>query len=197
MFNGWNSVVDNNLWKSIATQWIYEAVPDMLTVSFLYFGGVERPSGSPEGEPWRHLLDLWTQLDATEWLSFALQADAGLERTNFGTSWWATGALYGRVQPASWLYLAARGDVFREEAASSAGGTAARIFWPADWVGSGTFTADFRPHDNLSFRLEYRHDAASSDMFFEGRVEGDGAATPFVPNASSQNTITAGATGWF
>ena len=195
--NGWNSVVDNNFWKSIETQWIYEAVPDMLTVSLLYFGGVERAKESPEGEPWRHLFDLWAQIDATKWLSFALQSDAGFEVTRFGTSSWAANALYGRVQPVSFLYLAARGDVFYEHAASNDDGTAARIFWPGSLVGSGTFTADVRPHPNLSFRVEYRHDAANTDTFFEGRPQGDGVNTPYVPNSSSQDTLTAGATGWF
>ncbi len=194
--NGWNSVVDNNEWKSIENQWIYE-IPDRLTLSLLYFGGPERPRQAPEGQPWRHLFDVWARLDATEWLSFAAQGDVGFEKNAFGTSYWGAGAIYGRVQPIAWLYLAARGDRFWEHAAENAGGTASRMFWPADWVSSGTLTADVRPHPNLSFRVEYRHDSADSDMFFEGDVAGDGVTTPFVANASYQNTLTAGATGWF
>ena len=194
--NGWNSVVDNNDHKSIEAQVIYK-VPDRLTLSVLYFGGNERPKGAPEGEPWRNLFDVWAQLDATRWLSFAAQANAGFEQNTFGTSYWGTGALYARVQPASWLYLAARGDVFREHAASNADGTASRIFWPADTVGSATLTADLRPHSNVSFRLEYRHDQADGDMFFAGTVAGDGTTTPYVANARSQDTLTAGLTAWF
>src|SRR5262249_23697597 len=96
-----------------------------------------------------------------------------------------------------WLYVAARGDRFWEHAASNELGAASRIFWPADWVSSATFTADFRPHPNLSFRLEYRHDVASADIYFRGTVAGDGTRSPFAPNTNYQNTITAGATGWF
>lgn len=103
--NGWNSVTDSNDWKSITAQMIY-AIPDRVTVSFLYFGGPERPRGSPEGQPWRHLFDVWGQISATPWLSFAGQADAGFEQTTFGTSSWGAGALYARVQPVKWLYLA-------------------------------------------------------------------------------------------
>lgn len=199
--NGWNSVVDNNYWKSIETQWIFKPV-EILTVSVLYFGGPERARGAPEGvpgvEPWRHLFDAWTQIDATKWLSFALHGDTGFERNRFGTSWWAAGAAYARVQPLEWLYVAARGDVFGEEAAEDAlGNTASRIFFPAGLLGSGTLTVDFRPHSNLSIRVEYRHDEADTDMFFEGSVAGDGVTTPYEPNASRQDTLTFGATGWF
>jgi hypothetical protein len=198
--NGWNSVVDSNEWKSITAQLLYTA-PDRLTASLLYFGGPERAKDAPEGQAWRHLFDLWAQLTVTPWLSLAAHGNAGFERNRFGLSGWGAGALYARVQPLPWLYVAARGDVLWEHAASNEVGQAARIFWPVDGVGSGTLTADFRPPLpggplNLSFRVEYRHDQASGDMFFRGRVTGDGAGTPYVPNATSQDTLTAGVTGW-
>jgi hypothetical protein len=197
VFNGWNSVVDNNLWKSLGTQWIIKPL-DPLTLSLLYFTGVERPRFAPEGEPWRHLFDVWAQYDATDWLSLAVHGDFGVEPNEFGTSWWASGALYARVQPIEWLYLAARGDIFREEAADDgAGGVAARIFYPADLVGSATFTADFRPHSNLSFRVEYRHDHADTDMYFAGVVEGATPTAPFGEDATYQDTFTGGVVGWF
>lgn len=198
--NGWNSVVDGNLHKSVAAQLLYK-VPDKLTMSLLYFGGNERPQGAPEGEPWRHMLDFWVQLDATAWLSLAAQGNAGFERNRFGTSYWGTGAAYARVQPAKWLYLAARGDLFHERAAQSNAGSAGAIFWPVELHGSGTLTADLRPvfvpgGSNVSFRVEYRHDEAGGDMFFRGAVEGNGLSTPHVPNVSSQDTLTVGLTGW-
>lgn len=193
--NGWNSVADNNDGKSFSAQVSYK-VPDRFSGALLYFTGPERPTGAPEGDPWRHLFDLWAQLDATPWLSLAVNADAGFERNRFGTSYWGAGAAYARVQPVKWLYLSARGDSFWEHAASNKLGTASRIFWPADNVTSGTFTVDVRPHSNLSVRLEYRHDQADARMFFAGKVPGDGKETPYVPNARAQDTLTAGVTGW-
>ncbi len=194
LVNGWNSVVDNNTWKSIHTQWLYDT--GRWTVSALYFGGPERAKGAPEGQPWRHLVDVWADLDATKWLSLAIQGDAGFERNPFGGAWWAAAAGYVRVQPLSWLYLAGRGDFFREHAPANELGAASPIFWPAEWVSSGTFTADFRPHSHVSLRLEYRHDHAAADVYFKGEVQGDGDKTPFVPNARAQDTATAGVTGW-
>ncbi len=74
---------------------------------------------------------------------------------------------------------------------------AAPIFWPTPWVGSGTATVDYRPHERMSFQLEYRHDQADADMYFGGNVAGDGGAAPFVANRASQDTLTIGASTWF
>jgi hypothetical protein len=196
LVNGWNSVVDNNSGKSMMGTFNYK-IPDRLLFQVLYMGGPERSTGAPEGQPWRHLVDAFVQIDANTVLSFLAQADAGLERNNFGTSYWGAGAIYARVHPVSWLYLAARGDRFAEHRGAGSAGEASPIFFPASWVASGTFTVDGRPHDNVSVRLEYRHDQASSDIYFKGAVLGDGQKTPYVPNAQAQNTITAAAMAWF
>lgn len=194
--NGANSVVDNNAGKSMIGQYQYK-IPDKLTLSLLYMGGPERPAGAPEGQPWRHLIDGWAMGQLASWLEMGAQFDAGFERNRFGTSYFAAGAAYARFRPASWLYLALRGDRFEEHRAETAAGKASAMFHPARWVSSGTFTADFRPHSNVSLRVEYRHDHASDEIYFEGDVKGDGEKTPFVPNAKAQNTITAAAIAWF
>lgn len=195
-YNGWNSVVDGNDSPSVSAQLLYTR-PDTVTWSLLYFGGVERPTGAPEGAPWRHLADTHVTWSATSRLAFIAQANAGFERNRFGTSAWGAGAVSARVQVHPRVYLAARGDAFGEGVAESAEGAASPIFWPVSWVASGTATIDVRPHDRVSFRLEYRHDHAAGDMYFGGAVQGDGDRAPFVPNRSFQDTLTLGATSWF
>jgi Putative beta-barrel porin-2, OmpL-like. bbp2 len=196
VYNGWNSVVDNNKGKSVSAQFAYND-SERLLFSALYFGGPERSTGAPEGQPWRHLLDGWASVRVIERLWLAANGDTGFEVNRFGTSWWAAGALYSQVKVVSFLYLAARGDYFREHAAQNSLGAAARLFWPGDWVASGTATVDVRPHDNILVRAEYRHDQGQVDMFFKGQVAGDGsAAKPYVPNARGQDTITLGVTTW-
>lgn len=194
-YNGWNSVVDNSDEKSLSVQVTFTR-PDVVA-SVLYFGGVERPQGAPEGRGWRHLFDGHVTWHATPWLSLLAQANGGFEPNEFGLSAWAAGALYARVRLVERLFLAARGDVFYEHVAENGTGRASPLFWPASWVGSGTVTLDYRPHDRASFRLEDRHDHASADMYFGGAVAGNGAATPFVPNRAAQDTLTLGATTWF
>ena len=160
------------------------AIPDRLSVSLLYFGGVERPSGALEGQPWRHLFDAFLQVDAAKWLAFVAQGDAGFEDNRFGRSSWYAFAAYVRGQPHEKLYLAGRFDRFGERVAKSGEGTASSIFWPVPWMSSLTATVDVRPHPNVSVRAEYRHDMAGGNAFFQGTVTGDGsAASPFVPNA--------------
>jgi hypothetical protein len=194
VYNGWNSVVDNNPEKSLAAQITY-SIPERLTFQFLYFTGVERAAGAAEGRPWRHLFDTYLALYPLKWLSLLVHVDGGVEPNTFGTSGWAAAALYARFRPLRWMYIALRGDFFWERAAESATGRAAPIFWPVEWVSSATGTVDFRPHDNISLRVEYRHDHAAGEAYFRGGV-------PIVlgqpiPTARAQDTLTLGATTWF
>ncbi len=194
-YNGWNSVVDSNAEKSVSAQLTYDS--SEVHASLLYFGGVERPAEATGRRAFRHLFDAYLTWQARPWLSLRAHANGGFEPTEFGVSGWAAGALYARFRVVEQLALALRADVFYEKVAENSAGRAAPIFWPAPWVGSGTATAEFRPHARVSLQLEYRHDHAGDAMYFGGRVVGDGDATPFVANRVSQDTLTLGATAWF
>lgn len=201
VFNGWNAVVDSNDGKSIQTNLTYRK-GDSALFNVLYFGGVERPAGSPEGPNWRHDWDVVGQLQLTSWLAGAIEINAGFENTRWGVAGWYAGAAAVRARAAKWLYFVARGDRFHEALAREKTGArrvSSPIFWAgAEWVSEGTFTIDLRPHDNISFRLEYRHDEAEAPLYFSGNVQGDGSdAAPYVPNARAQNTLLLGATAWF
>jgi hypothetical protein len=195
--NGWNTVLDNNEEKSLALQlgWTPSSA---VSVNFVYFSGVEPIVGSAEPRGWRHTFDLNATVTPVEWLQLMGHIDAGFEPVpDVGTSAWVAGALYARVRLVEWLFVALRGDFFWDNPASNGTTTASRIFWPAEWVSSATATVDVRPHEHVSLRLEYRHDHAASDAYFRGQVDGDGVTTPFVRNATYQNTITVGTTAWF
>ncbi|MBI5514722.1 MAG: porin [Deltaproteobacteria bacterium] len=197
-YNGWNCVVDNNDEKSVSLGLDY--VTDRWTFHALYFGGVERAADAPERQgtlPWRHLLDVYVQVNPRPWLSLLAHGNAGVEPNAFGASWWAAGALYARVRARRWLFVTARGDVFYERSSTSGMNTAASIFWPGGWVSSGTATLDARPHDNVSLRLEYRHDEAGGDTWFRGTVSTPPGATAPAPNSPRQDTVTLGMTAWF
>jgi hypothetical protein len=192
--NGWNDVVNRNPYPCVSGVVTY-AIPDELTFNLVYFGGVEPATGAPQGQPWRNLFDVNTTWTASRYLAFATQADAGFEHNAFGVSSWAAGAAYVRVHPAGPFYLAARGDYFHEAVASNSSGSAGHLFFPADNVVSETITAELRPTDHLSLRLEYRHDSASLPVFYQGTVQVvDGTA---IATATRQNTLTFGASSWF
>jgi hypothetical protein len=193
--NGWNQATDLNDGKSGHLQLTYK-IPDKLSVSLLYMGGPERAQSAPEGRPIRHLFDLWAQYDVTDRFSVAAHGDTGFENGNFGLHSWRAGALYARVKPLDFLYLAARGDAFFEDVAQNAQGSASSIFFGTD-VWSLTGTIDVRPIDHVSVRAEYRHDVAGMPIYFAKGAEVDPATNALAPNARTQDTVTLGLTGWF
>jgi hypothetical protein len=186
-------VVDNNEGKSIAVQ--AEYVRPTLTASVLYFGGPERARGDAAGPAWRHLFDAHVTWHADPRISFIGHANAGFEENRYGISYWGAGALSARVKVLSCLFVAARADFFEEHAAMSAGGRASPLFWPARWVSSRTATLDYRPHERVSFRLEYRNDRAAAETYFGGEVINDTGGRA-IPNRRFQDTLTLGVTSW-
>jgi hypothetical protein len=184
LYNGWNSVVDNNGAKSVAAHLSHAS--EAVLASFVYFGGAERAEGAPEGQPWRHLWDA----NATWFVSsrWALQGhvNAGFERGRLGTSSWGAAAAAARVRVVGRWFGALRGDVFGEQVAEGSSGRASPLFWPAPWVASVTATLEFRAADRASFRLEYRRDQAGGPAYF-----GD-EATGGRPDRRTQQTLTAG-----
>jgi hypothetical protein len=197
VFNGWNTVVDNNDEKSFLLQGQYK-VKEQLSASLAYFGGVEREGGAPEGRRWRHAFDSYVQIDATSWFQVAGEGSGGWEANRFGLHWFAGAAAYARMKTLDWLYVALRGDRLWEDPSASASGMSRPFMVPVKHVTSGTATLDARPVKGLSLRVEYRHDRAEGDLYFKGQVEGDGSPEkPYVPNTKIQNTVLAGAVAWF
>jgi hypothetical protein len=193
--NGWNNVVDNNVPWSLAGELAY-VLPERLTLHLVYFTGVERSTGAPEGQPWRHLFDAYATWQPKEWVALSLQGNGGFEPNRFGTSFWAAGAAYLSFRPHSVLRVSARADLFHESVAEGPSGRAAPIFWPASLVSSQTLTLDARPHANISFRLEYRHDHAAGAMYFSAAPPRDLLGQP-LPDAPDQDTLTVGTVAWF
>ena len=188
VYNGWNNVTDTNGKKSVSVQALY-AKPDKATASLLYFGGVERPRGVSEGEPWRHLFDSHITVSVSKTLSLQAHADAGFEDTTFGRASWRGASIAARAQARPWLYVAGRADILHETIPSSDAGAASALFFPTTRVHSFTGTLDARPADRMSARLEFRRDAAKDPIYFRG--------APSAPSARSQSTLTFGLTAWF
>lgn len=185
-FNGWNNVLDNNADKSLQVQ-LQRSFGDVATLSVLYFGGNERPQGAAEGSPWRHTFDSHLTVQLTPEVAVLAHLDLGLEPNRFGTSRWAAGALYARWTPNPVVVFALRGDVFYERVGANDQGQAASIFWPVEWISSGTATIELRPVSQGSLRFEYRHDHGAAPLF----IDQEGAAS-----RRAQDTFTVGLTAW-
>jgi hypothetical protein len=192
VYNGWNSVVDDNDTPSVALSAAY-AGKKVPTAQVMYFGGIERPTGSPLGQPWRSLFDAYAQYNITDELAILGQVDGGFEVDDVGTDWWITGAAYVKYAFTPELYSAVRGDVFYEKTPD--GGSS--IFFGVPWVAEGTLTLAYQPVTNLSARLEYRHDQSDGDLYFGGDVLTDPMTMQFIPNRDMQDTLLIGFTSWF
>ena len=188
--NGWNNNLDNNQEPAFDIIAAYAQGPWLGQVQ--YFGGVERGAGSPEGQPWRHLGDAYLQGPIAGPLSFLVHGDAGFEHGALGTSSWAAFAGYLKYDLSPRVYVAARGDVFREWRPAAA----RPIFLPVAWLSSATATAAWRPTPGLDLRVELRHDRAADNAYFGGTVM-ETMTGQAIPNRRSQDTLTAGVIAWF
>jgi hypothetical protein len=193
VYNGYNQATDANRSKTVSLQLSFLA--DEILLNVLYLGGIERTKGAAEGEPWRNLFDAVLQYDVLPALSLGANVDGGFERTDFGTQSWVAAALYARLKATQWLYFALRGDGIVEQNAERDGVPAAILLGGAEHIMSGTVTAEVRPIEGVSFRLEYRHDDTNdgSPLSFYRNGVREGAQR----TTSVQNTLTLGMTGWF
>ena len=180
VYNGWNNVVDNNASPSVAASAAY--AKGSTTAQVMYFGGIERNA-------WRSLFDAYAQHAITDELTLAAHADGGFE----SKSWWLAGAGYAKYTVTPKLYAAVRADYFYEHVSDGV----APIFWPVEYVASGTATVAYQPAPTISLRLEYRHDHAAGDVYFGGDIEVDPTTMVAIPDRATQDTLTAGVTAWF
>lgn len=180
VFNGWNSVVDNNAGKSVMAA-VGKVLPSGAEAQALYLGGVE----GPEGARWRNLFDLWFDVPLGPWLLIG-GLNGGFEPRAEGVHHWQAAQLaLVRGPTAPWTF-GVRGDLFQEDGPD---GVAGNVFWPTRRVGEATVTFGWRPADGLIVRLEGRHDRAADAVFYRG--------DDLDPSAVAQTTVTLGVAGWF
>lgn len=190
LYNGWNRINDNNGDLSVSVQWLGKPSAKW-QVATLYFGGVERDRNVAEGDPWRHLFDLWARWEPTDRWVVMVHGDVGHENNDFGKDRWSAGALYLRWKASEKTYVGVRVDRFSERWPTPEEDDAAPIFWGGDrelgkgHVQSTTVTLEHRPRTWLAGYLELRRDSSSQPLFFDH--EGD------TPDADDQTTVTLGA----
>lgn len=203
VYNGWNNIRDNNPEKSLALEYGYTPGP-RFSLAAVYFTGVERGVGAPEGRAWRHVVNVAARGTPHPRLGLVGDLNAGIEPNLFGSSRWIGGNAGLRVEALPWLFVAGRGTIIGETRAST-GGLASPIVLanfsddPQQWMGAATLTLDLRPvPDHFALKLEYRHDQARSNIFFRGAVVGSGTLDDrYITNARAQDTLTLGLHAWF
>ncbi len=203
VYNGWNNIRDNNPEKSLALEYGYTPGP-RFSLAAVYFTGVERDVSAPEGRAWRHVVNVAARGTVHPRLGLVGDFNAGIEPNLFGSSRWIAANAGLRAQALPWLFVAGRGTIVGEHRANI-GGLASPIVLanftddPQQWMGAATLTLDLRPvPDHFALKLEYRHDQARSNIFFQGTVAGSGTVDDrYITNARGQDTLTLGLHAWF
>ena len=167
--NGWDSVIDNNRWKTMEMGFSYSPIESISTNSVIYFG----PENATQSGHKRFLWSSTIGWNATDKLSFNSEIDLGNERRVVGTTgattfdnthWWGL-AGYARYKLTDKWGAVYRMELFRDPQAYRTGGftgasTANETLWEM------TYGTDYKFYDNLTGRLEYRLDKSNARTAF-------------------------------
>ncbi len=153
--NGWNNVVDNNTAKTYGAQLTLNPTKKLSIVQN-YMAG---PEQTHDNHDWRHLFDTVVTYNLTPKLSVMSNYDYGMDRvsgTGARTFWQGIGGyLRGQVTP--WFAFSPRIEWFEDPQGFTTGA--------AQKVKEGTFTTEFKVHESLVLRPEFRYDWSDQPVF--------------------------------
>jgi hypothetical protein len=166
--NGWNDVVDNNTGKTYGFQ-VAANPTKKLSIVQNYMAG---PEQNNDNSDWRHLWDTTVTYTASSALSLMANYDYGMDRVTGSRVKWQGVAGYARIQVNHWLAISPRLEWFSDPQGFTTG--------VAQNVKEGTFTTEFKIHNGLLLRGEYRQDWSDHAFFAENdgtRVRNQQTAT--------------------
>jgi hypothetical protein len=168
--NGWNDVVDNNTGKTYGFQVAVNPTKKLSIVQNYMVG----PEQNNDSSNFRHLWDTIVTYTASSVLSLMGNYDYGMDRKTGARVKWEGVAGYARIQVNPWLAVSPRLEWFTDPQGFTTG--------LAQNLKEGTFTVEFKLHNELLLRGEYRQDW--SDIAFFEKHDGT--------RARNQQTATVG-----
>ncbi len=172
VFNGWGGggVSDNNDTKSFGLQLAYAPI-DWVDFVVNYVGGEETVAENS----WRNVVELITNIRPLNDLLFTLNFVYGDEENTSiaplggDTQWWSFVG-YARYDFNDWFSMNLRGEHLNDQ-----DGFATAVAGQELWA--FTVTPEFRIHQNMVVRLEYRHDESNINTFDNEGVPDDNQDT--------------------
>lgn len=155
--NGWNSVTDNNNFKSLGVTLNYTPMSSTNLI-LNAIDGVEQPDAAISGK--KKVFDFIAIHQLTESFSLALNLDYGDERTTGGLAIWKGAALYGRYAFDSKSAFGLRGEIL-DDPMGYATGTGVQKFDVKEVTG----TYEYKFADALLVRGEVRYDFSNAAVF--------------------------------
>ena len=189
--NGWDTLEDNNNYKTWEGQMALKPNDDWLFTIATYMG----PENANQAGHTRFLYDFVALWKVTQKFSLMANVDIGNEKRvvqadgNFENALWHGYALYCKYQATEKWDFATRGELFMDRDNFRVG--AAALSPVLDYVGGTTVTSfhareahywewtsttEYKLYDNVISRLEYRYDWSDAPIF---------------SGESSQNTLSA------
>ncbi|MFA6542194.1 MAG: porin [Bacteroidota bacterium] len=155
--NGWNSVGDNNDFKSLG---LTLNVTPMSSTNLILnvIDGVEQSDPAIAGK--KKVFDFIVLHQLTESFSIAANVDYGDERTFGGLALWKGAALYGRYTIDATSAIAVRGEIFDDPM-----GYATGMFVPKLDAKEITGTYEYKFADAMIVRGEARYDFSNALLF--------------------------------
>lgn len=156
--NGWDNVKDNNKAKSVESSLSWTANDK---VSFC-LAGMYGPEQTSNNHSQRGLIDLLATYKPFNKWTIMLNADYGHEDDVLAAGKngsWSGVAAYLKYELNSWASLINRTEFFSDRQGLRVVAGTMQDLW------ENTFTLELRPYKDLTTRLEYRHDGASSKIF--------------------------------
>lgn len=175
VYNGWNTIYDNNSAKTLGGQLKYTP-SDSWTIVYNYVGGPEQERNSQNQ---KRLHDLNATFSRP---GFSVAADVimgkeenALIGTNRADSHWRAGTLAVKVPVSELYWVSPRIEYYRDEQGATLGSGA------SETLKSATVTNGFRLTEGFETRLELRYDRSSQgDRFFKRSGRTDHQATAEV-----------------
>jgi hypothetical protein len=167
--NGWDVVDDNNTYKSLETGATI-ALPGGVSLAATYLFGPEQARDNHDD---RHFGSLVLGFDPTEQLHLKLAADIGYEQDGLSDAHgqnasWNGLAAYAKYDVTDRWALAGRVEIFNDQDAARLSAVLPTGFGLSvrDVQLTGiTLTNEFKLHEHLIARAEYRHDRADDKIF--------------------------------
>ncbi len=162
--NGWDNVKDNNKTKSV------EAALGWTATEKLSFNlaGMYGPEQTSNDHSQRALIDFITTYKLHPKWTLMLNADYGHDEDVIApgkNGAWSGVAGYVKYDMTDKFSLISRTEFFSDRQGLRVTSGTAQDLWET------TFTAELRPYKDLITRLEYRHDASSSNIFSRNTSE--------------------------
>ncbi|MBI2429883.1 MAG: porin [Ignavibacteriales bacterium] len=175
ILNGWNSISDNNKFKTLGLMVNYAVLPST-SIILCGISGVEASEPAVVGK--RNVYNVIVTHTLMDDLALAVDFDYGEERVAAGLATWKGEAIYAKYTLGAQSAIALRYEMYNDASNFGPLSTGA-----AQKLSEFTGTYEYKPWDNLIVRAEVRDDMSDVTYFDSG--------TP--AKEKSQLTLTLGA----